>query len=479
MKWFAILSLFILVSVSVFAEESSDVVVLTDDNFESTISASDLILVEFYAPWCGHCKKLAPEYENAATLLKGKAVLAKLDATTESNAADKNDIRGYPTIKLFRKGKPTEYKGGRTSQNIVDFVEKYIGLAVTRLTSAEAKKFIESNKASAIGFFPNNNIEEYKTFVKVADNLRDTLVFGEVFDTDTINEYEVKVPVVVIFKAGEDNTIYEGPFEESKLMEWLETYSVPLVVEISQESYQKFMQKGLPLVIGFYDPDNKEQTSLFFKVLTVVAKKFQTKLSFSSGDGKMYKQQVLRMGLKADNFPSLALTELNEGTNYPLSQDKELTIDAVSEFLQQFLDSKLEPFLKSDPIPENNDAPVKEVVGKSFADIVLDPKKNVLLEFYAPWCGHCKKLAPVYDELGLIFKDQSDVVIAKMDATTNDPPKGHNIQGFPTIKFFPTNNKAGVLYDGDRSLESLKKFVENNKSGLSTEALKEEVKQVS
>jgi len=285
----------------------------------------------------------------------------------------------------------------------------------------------------------------------------------------------------VIFKAGEDNTIFEDTFDETKLTEWLDTNSVPLVVEISQETYQKFMQKGLPLVIGFYDPDNKEQTTPFFKILTTIAKKFQAKITFSYGDGKMYKQQVLRMGLK-ETLPALAITEITEGTNYPLSQDKELTVDTISEFLQQFLDGKLEPFLRSDPIPEKNDAPVKVIVGKSFADIVLDSKKNVLLEFYAPWCGHCKKLAPIYDELGLVFKDQNDIVIAKMDATTNDPPKGQNIQGFPTIKLFPANNKAGILYEGDRSLDSLKSFVEANKSaGQAQEALKalkEESKQV-
>jgi len=170
-------------------------------------------------------------------------------------------------------------------------------------------------------------------------------------------------------------------------------------------------------------------------------KKFQDKITFSYGDGKMYKQQVLRMGLDTEKLPSLALTEINEGTNYPLKQASELTVETISQFIQQFLDGKLEPFLRSDPIPENNNEVVKVIVGKSFSDIVLDPKKDVLLEFYAPWCGHCKKLAPVYDELGAALKEDNDVVIAKMDATTNDPPKGHNIQGFPTIKFFPKNNK--------------------------------------
>jgi len=125
----------------------------------------------------------------------------------------------------------------------------------------------------------------------------------------------------------------------------------------------------------------KKKTTPFLKTLTAVAKKFQTKISFSYGDGKVYKQQVTRMGLNADNLPTLALTEINEGTNYPYSQAKELTVESISAFLQEFLDGKLEPFLRSDPIPESDDAPVKVIVGKSFADIVLDPKKMYFWNF--------------------------------------------------------------------------------------------------
>jgi len=122
-------------------------------------------------------------------------------------------------------------------------------------------------------FFSDNKGDEYKIFAKVTDNLRDSIAFGEVFNSIISQEYKVKAPSVIIFKSGEDNTIYEDIFDETKLSNWLNTNSVPLVVEISQESYQKFMQKGLPLVIGFYDPNNKEQTTPFFKTLTSVAKK--------------------------------------------------------------------------------------------------------------------------------------------------------------------------------------------------------------
>ncbi len=86
--------------------DEKDVIVLTDSNFEKTvINSDDMWLVEFYAPWCGHCKSLAPHWASAATELKGKVKVAKLDATEEKSMANKYGIRGFPTIKYFPAGK--------------------------------------------------------------------------------------------------------------------------------------------------------------------------------------------------------------------------------------------------------------------------------------------------------------------------------------------------------------------------------------
>lgn len=68
-------------------------------------------------------------------------------------------------------------------------------------------------------------------------------------------------------------------------------------------------------------------------------------------------------------------------------------------FVQDLLDEKLTPYLKSEPVPETNDEPVKVAVANNFDQVVLNNDKDTLIEFYAPWCGHCKKLAPVFDEL--------------------------------------------------------------------------------
>lgn len=75
------------------------------------------------------------------------------------------------------------------------------------------------------------------------------------------------------------------------------------------------------------------------------------------------------------------------------------SIEAFEKFVQELLDDKLEPYLKSEPIPDNNE-PVKVAVAKNFQEVVIDNNKDTLIEFYAPWCGHCKKLAPTFDELG-------------------------------------------------------------------------------
>ena len=101
--------------------DDKDVVVLTDNNFdESVFNSNDLWFVEFYAPWCGHCKKLAPEWAQAASSLKNQVKLGKVDATVEKRLASKYGINSYPTIKIFYPGKtdPEDFNGPRDASSI-------------------------------------------------------------------------------------------------------------------------------------------------------------------------------------------------------------------------------------------------------------------------------------------------------------------------------------------------------------------------
>jgi protein disulfide-isomerase A1 len=119
------------------ADYDEGVLVLTDSNFEEEMAKFEHLLVEFYAPWCGHCKKLAPEYSAAAEVLaknEPPLTLAKVDATEEKKLAEKFGIQGFPTLFWFNNGEKQEYTGGRTKDSIVNWVLKKSGPPSTEVT---------------------------------------------------------------------------------------------------------------------------------------------------------------------------------------------------------------------------------------------------------------------------------------------------------------------------------------------------------
>ncbi|TMW62114.1 hypothetical protein Poli38472_009607 [Pythium oligandrum] len=142
------------------------VTVLTEQNFEKEVlNSPDFWIVEFYAPWCGHCQKLEPEYKAAAKKLKQQARLGAVDATVHQSLAQKYNIRGYPTIKEFgaNKKKPRDYQGGRTRREIIDYVKN----------SEEAKKLGVSG-ATVVSLEYNS----VHTFLKQDEKTPSAVFFG-------------------------------------------------------------------------------------------------------------------------------------------------------------------------------------------------------------------------------------------------------------------------------------------------------------
>ncbi|XVE77552.1 hypothetical protein DITRI_Ditri13aG0072500 [Diplodiscus trichospermus] len=137
----------------------------------------------------------------------------------------------------------------------------------------------------------------------------------------------------------------------------------------------------------------------------------------------------------------------------------------TAEALAEFVNTEGGTNVKIATLPSN----VAVLNADNFDEVVLDETKDVLVEFYAPWSGHCKNLAPTYEKVATAFK-MEDVVIANLDADKyNGLAEKYGVSGYPTLKFFPKGNKAGEDYDGGRDLDDFVTFI-NEKCGTSRDA---------
>lgn len=159
---------FMLAAVTSVAAASSVVMDLTPSNFdEVVIKSGKPTLVEFFAPWCGHCKTLAPIYEELAQSFqhaKDKIQIAKVDADAERSLGKRFDVQGFPTLKFFdgKSDKPQEYSSGRDLDALTTFITEKVGVkpkkkqempsSVVMLTDESFPKSVGGDKNHLVAF---------------------------------------------------------------------------------------------------------------------------------------------------------------------------------------------------------------------------------------------------------------------------------------------------------------------------------------
>uniref|UniRef100_UPI00398E96A9 protein disulfide-isomerase A3-like n=1 Tax=Pristiophorus japonicus TaxID=55135 RepID=UPI00398E96A9 len=457
------------------AAMASDVLDLTDDDFEDQVGEHGLMLVEFFAPWCGHCKRLAPEYEIAATKLKGKVPLAKVDCTVNTNTCTKYGVSGYPTLKLFRDGEESgSYDGPRTADGIVSQLKKQAGPSSVEITTAEVlETYINDADASVVGFFEDPASPSQADFLKAASGMRENYRFAHTNREELLEKYEIKDEGIILFRPPKLANKFESSsvpyteekFTSAKIKKFVLDNIYGICPHMTEDNKDQI--RGKDLLVAYYDVDyekNPKGSNYWRNRVMKVAQKFLNageKLNFAVASHKIFSHELSEFGLDTvpGDIPVVAI-KTKKDEKYVMQEEFSRDGKALERFLENYFSGTLKRYLKSEPIPESNDGPVKVVVAENFDDIVNDETKDVLIEFYAPWCGHCKSLEPKFKELGDKVSSDSNIVIAKMDATANDVPSPYEVQGFPTLYFAPMGKKQSPKrYEGGREVSDFMNYL--------------------
>lgn len=182
---------------------------------------------------------MAPEFAKAATKLADEGstlLLGKVDATEETDLAEKFEIRGYPTLKFWNNGKVVEYSGGRTSDDIIKWMQKKTGPPAVELASAEeAKTFQDSQRVVVAAYFDSKESDNAKVFLDVAAE-NDEIPFAIITDKSVAAALEISEQGVILFKKFDENRVaFNEEYTTDNLKKFVSSNSLPLIVEFSHE----------------------------------------------------------------------------------------------------------------------------------------------------------------------------------------------------------------------------------------------------
>lgn len=473
---------------------ASNVIDVTGPADFETVKGYDLALVEFFAPWCGHCKKLAPEYEKAADKLAASdpdAKLVKVDCTSDGGktVCSTYGVSGYPTLKLFRNGEATDYDGPREASGIVKYMQKKAGPASALITDAEAlqKKLDDATDNLVGGFFASENDASVKFGKKAASLLDDfqDCKFFHVIDPAVWKDSfaDIAEDSIVLFrpkfmksKSDPSQVVLTGDLKTA-----LGENEEGLVGYATESSRDRFVDRSLKqkrskfhiIAYGDISPSTNPSNFKYIRNRLIKVAKEELDSRFSVAIASDFSNDLEKFGITGEEQLKKTTVVALDDKRKPYLMTEVFSPAAVKEFIKKLEAGEVEPYIKSEPIPETNDEPVKVVVGKTFDEIVNDPTKDVLIEFYAPWCGHCKSLEPKYKDAAIAvqkLKGFKNVVMAKMDATANDVPANYEVKGFPTIYWAPAGGKdTPKKYGGGRDENDFVEWIKREHKPTKTE----------
>ncbi|KAK9462361.1 thioredoxin-like protein [Lipomyces oligophaga] len=229
------------------------------------------------------------------------------------------------------------------------------------------------------------------------------------------------------------------------------------VVELTDKNFDSLILKsGKPALVEFYASwcgHCKNLAPIYEELANSYATK-QDKIQFAKIDGD--KNRKVGKKYKIQGFPTIMYFDGKGGE--PIDYNKGRNLDAFQEFVEEKTGVKANK-------PKAPPSAVRMLKDVDFPQVALDLDKDVLVAFTASWCGHCKAMAPAYEQVAAIYALEPSVVIAKMDTT--DPDSKHTaptygVQSYPTIKFFPKGSTQVLSYESGRTVEDFVRFINSH-----------------
>ncbi|KRX14033.1 Mitochondrial import inner membrane translocase subunit TIM44, partial [Trichinella nelsoni] len=345
----ALLHLFVSSSVSDF--HISSAVVELDDKF---MKENEIHLVMFYAPWCGHCKRLMPTWEQVALTLSNEPItVGKLDCTKHTSVTSELKINGYPTVRMYRYGEKYEYHGERSKEAIVDFALKVIGPEVRPLSDRyELVRVCEKLKKTAFFLLAgeknvsNPLIEEYYT---VAKKLFSKTYFYQILPRHLPSTFPCDETVCIFVVKDGTQFLYNPTIDQNSLEKWIQSSRWPFMQLAKYETLNEMGEccNDKLLVVAVLDLVEKRKLKSPVKQLDDLVRmtwqqyseQLKGKFQFVWLDGNEIANSIL---LRTVPVPCLFVFNASSYSYYLPDQD---ALQMTEEILLQFLQNVVNGFV--------------------------------------------------------------------------------------------------------------------------------------
>jgi len=365
-------------------------------------------------------------------------------------------------------------------------------VSVEKLLSREdVDRFIEGTdgqtlQPAVLGFFDEEkNQIDIQKFESTAKVFGERMRFGYSSDIATREQFKSKTGCAVyiylpkrLIDINLEKRRIRYPsktIDEESFFHFLNQKASPLVGQLSMFSIESYFTSSTPALTIFSNLGEDEPGN-FDKVagkLRKLAANYKEKIVFNIADVKQFNFIIENWKIPVyqttENHADFVAVLINTPKLYYTMDTNELpTTQHIEQFVKDFLENKLTGIVKQLPDDKSNldqndnfsdMGPVVMVTQENFNEVVYDSNKNVLIEFFAPWCTHCKQLKPTYISVAESLKNRDSITVAAMDASQSDVPEPFIVEGFPTIYFVPAKDKTPISYDGPRTENSLIEFI--------------------